>query len=59
MAYIGIVRDDLDHLPSRKTKVYDTYYDAHQAAENLCKKTYGDRGSIIVYTLKEYQADKP
>ena len=51
MKYIGIVRDDLKTLPDRNTKEYDTYFDAHQAAEKLCRKTYGDRGSVDVETV--------
>ena len=49
--YIGIVRDDLDTLPDHKTKTFKTYFEAHTAAEDLCKKTYGDRGSIDVLDL--------
>jgi hypothetical protein len=46
--YRGIVKDDLRTLENKYTKWYDTYQDAHQAAEKLCKRTYGDRGSVEV-----------
>lgn len=47
--YQGIVKDMGDTLPNRKTKFYDTYMDAHNAAEKLCKRTYGNRGTIDAY----------
>lgn len=46
--YIGIVKDHLGALDTHKTKSYSTYRAAHDAAEKLCKKTLGDRGSIDV-----------
>lgn len=46
--YRGIVKDDLGTMETKKTKWYSTYKEAHDAAENLCKKTMGDRGSIDV-----------
>jgi hypothetical protein len=48
MKYRGIVTDDLKSMDDRKTKKYDTYKEAHDAAEALCKRTMGDRGSIDV-----------
>ena len=50
MKYRGIVRDDLNSLDDHKTRWYETYKDAHDAAENLCKRTLGDRGSIDIDT---------
>jgi hypothetical protein len=35
-------------LNTRITKYYETYKEAHDAAEKLCKKTMGDRGEISV-----------
>lgn len=52
MEYRGIVKDDMKALDDRKTKWYSTYAEAHSAAEKLCKRTYGDRGSIDVETRK-------
>lgn len=46
--YQGYVIDQLKSLETRKTKLYDTYAEAHRAAEKLCQKTYGDRGTIEV-----------
>jgi hypothetical protein len=46
--YRGIVTDDLGTMETRKTKYYGTYKEAHDAAEKLCKRTMGDRGSIDV-----------
>lgn len=46
--YIGIVKDQLRYLGTYKTKYYSTYKEAHDAAEKLCKKTLGERGSIDV-----------
>lgn len=46
--YQGIVKDDLGTMDARKTKWYSTYKEAHDAAEKLCKRTMGDRGSINV-----------
>lgn len=46
--YIGIVKDHLGALDTHKTKSYSTYKAAYDAAEKLCKKTIGDRGSIDI-----------
>ena len=46
--YRGVVTDSLKSMDTRKTKTYDTYKEAHDAAEKLCKRTMGDRGSISV-----------
>jgi hypothetical protein len=46
--FIGIVRDQLHTMEDRKTKPYATYKEAHDAAEKLCKRTMGDRGTIEV-----------
>ena len=46
--YRGIVKDDMGSMESKQTKWYDTYKEAHDAAEKLCKRTMGDRGSISV-----------
>ncbi len=55
--YIGIVKDDLGALETLTTKPCDTYYEAHMAAEKLCKKTYGDRGSIDVIQTETERGD--
>ena len=47
--YRGIVSDRMGTIEDRKTKFYDTYKEAHEAAEKLCKKTIGERGKINVY----------
>ena len=49
--YQGIVTDRLGTLETRKTKLYATYKEAHDAAEKLCKKTMGDRGTIDVESI--------
>ena len=46
--YRGLVIDQLKTMTTRKTGVYDTYKEAHDAAEKLCKKTMGERGTIEV-----------
>lgn len=46
--YQGIVKDQLGSLDTRKTRTYETYKEAHDAAEKLCKRTMGDRGTIEV-----------
>ncbi len=46
--FYGLVIDGLHALPTKLTKRYDTYQEAHEAAERLCKKTYGARGTIEV-----------
>lgn len=46
--YQGIVKDQLNTLDTRKTKLYSTYKDAHDAAEKLCKRTMESRGTIEV-----------
>ena len=48
MGYVGIVKDRLQTLKTRKTKKYNTYKEAHDAAERLCKRTMGERGTIDV-----------
>lgn len=49
----GIVKDQLGTMEDRTTKTYSTYFEAHQAAEKLCKKTMGDRGAISVIEVKD------
>lgn len=44
----GQVIDQLKSLSTHKTKWYDTYQDAQIAAEKLCKRTLGDRGTINI-----------
>jgi hypothetical protein len=44
----GHVIDRLGSLPTRKTRWYTTEKEAHDAAEKLCKRTYRERGHIIV-----------
>jgi len=51
MKYQGIVRDQLKTMDDRRTRLYDTYKAAHDAAEKLCKRTMGDRGAIDVVTI--------
>jgi hypothetical protein len=46
--YVGYVIDRLGSLPTRKTRKYSTYKEAHDAAEKLCKRTYGARGYVGV-----------
>lgn len=53
-SYQGIVRDRMSDRVN-KTRVYNNYYAAHAAAEKLCKKYYtGERGSIDVETITQY-----
>jgi len=49
----GIITDQLKTLETRKTGFYDTYKEAHDKAEKLCKKTMGDRGQIEVEEITE------
>lgn len=49
--YVGYVIDRMNALETKKTKAYDTYAEAHKAAEKLCKRTYGERGTIEVKTV--------
>lgn len=50
--YQGIVTDRMTG-DKKRTKKYDTYFDAHTAAEKLCKRSFsGDRGSIDVETIE-------
>ena len=51
--YRGLVIDQLHVLDTRKTGLYVTYKEAHDAAERLCKRTMGDRGTIDVEESKE------
>ncbi len=49
MKHQGLVIDRMNHFPPRKTHWYETYKEAHDAAEKLCKKHYsGDRGEVDV-----------
>ncbi len=48
MPYKGLVKDRLQSLPDRTTKYYSTYKEAHDAAESLCKRTLGARGTVEV-----------
>jgi|GEM_PF-1403921 len=49
--FIGIVKDDMKTLDTQYTGKFATYKEAHEAAEKLCKRTYGDRGSIDVIDI--------
>ena len=46
--YVGVVKDRLQTMETQKTRGYDTYKEAHDAAERLCERTMGDRGTIDV-----------
>lgn len=48
MKYKGIVKDRMGSLDTKETRWYPTYKDAHDAAEKLCKKTIGNRGTLLV-----------
>ena len=48
--YRGLVIDRLHTLETRKTKYYPTYKEAHDAAEKLLRRTWGDRGTIEIET---------
>jgi len=51
MKYKGVARDRLGELKTRETRQYETYLEAHQAAERLCSKYFtGDRGEVDVIT---------
>lgn len=56
--YRGIVKDDMRTLETKHTKWYPTYQEAHQAAEKLCKRTYGQRGSVDVENVYEIPIDE-
>lgn len=60
--FIGIVRDELEALDDLLTKKFDTYKEAHDAAESLCKRTWGDRGTIDVMEVwkveREFSVEK-
>jgi hypothetical protein len=51
--YIGHVIDRLGSMKTRSTRKYSTYQAAHEAAERLAKRHYGDTGrdTIDVETL--------
>jgi hypothetical protein len=53
--YRGLVKDEMDTLETRKTRLYNTYKEAHDKAETLCKKTMGNRGKISVEEITEYK----
>ena len=47
--YEGYAIDRFSSLPTRKTRKYSTEFEAHKAAEKLCKKYFsGDRGMVKV-----------
>jgi hypothetical protein len=53
MTYRGLIIDTIHTLDDRKTKWYSTYKEAHDAAESLCKRTMGDRGTIEIITKED------
>jgi len=53
LKFRGLIIDELKTLETKKTKFYDSYQEAHQAAEKLCKKTMGDRGIINVEEINK------
>lgn len=48
MKYQGLVKDQMRELTTKRTRLYKTYKEAHDAAEKLCKRTLGERGTIEV-----------
>lgn len=56
MLYQGTVTDRLYTLLTQKTKIYKTYFDAHQAAERLAKKKMGERAYIEIDTFDESES---
>ena len=56
MQYIGVVKDRLQTMEARRTKKYDTYKEAHDAAEKLCERTMGERGTIDVEQIDTVNA---
>lgn len=53
MKYRGEVKDRMTG-DVKKTFWKDTYQDAHNAAEKLCKRTLGSRGTIFVVDKDNY-----
>lgn len=52
--YQGILKDRCGILNERRTRYYETYYDAHKAVEKLCRKSWGDRGTIdVILVIRE------
>lgn len=51
MKYVGVVKDRLKGVEAKRTKKYNTYREAHDAAERLCKRTMGERGTIDVIII--------
>jgi hypothetical protein len=50
--YQGIVKDQMKILATRKTRLYNTYKAAHDAAEKICKRSMGNRGILEVIIRK-------
>lgn len=54
MKYRGEVKDRMTNNV-KKTFWKDTYQDAYNAARKLCKRTFGERGSINVVDTDGYK----
>jgi len=54
--YVGYAIDRLGALKTRKTREYSNDYEAHKAAEKLCKKYFGARGYIRVDSIGRLMA---
>lgn len=50
--YIGYAVDRFGALKAHKTRRYSNDYEAHKAAEKLCKKYFGARGMVRVESIK-------
>ncbi len=47
--YRGIITDRMNELKVKKTRYYNTYKEAHSAAEKLSRKYFvGERGEINI-----------
>lgn len=55
--YIGVVKDCLKTMETRKTKMYNTYKEAHDATGRLCKRTMGERRTIDVKQVDRFYID--
>ena len=52
--YKGLIRDRLQTLPTYETRIYQTYLEAHKAAEKLEKK---HARTIGIFVNSRYEID--
>lgn len=51
--FYAVAWDRMRSLPDHRTKTYETWAQAHEAGERLCKRHFaGDRGGVLIVEVE-------